>query len=156
MKKLLTASICSAALLALNSFGQTTPPAPAGAGSPTTTAPATATSPATTMPAATAAPGAVQNGTAPVAAPTAPATQPGMPALSPAPGMSPSNAASIAPPAAAAAASPSPSKAPETAGGYPVTGNFIIDNFHKGGPIMWPILIVSIIGMAVVVERIFW
>jgi biopolymer transport protein ExbB len=34
--------------------------------------------------------------------------------------------------------------------------NFLIDNFRKGGPIMWPILIVSIIGLTVVIERIFW
>jgi biopolymer transport protein ExbB len=32
----------------------------------------------------------------------------------------------------------------------------LIDKFHKGGPIMWPILIVSIIGLTVVIERIFW
>jgi biopolymer transport protein ExbB len=36
------------------------------------------------------------------------------------------------------------------------SGNFLIDNFRKGGPIMWPILIVSIIGLTVVIERIFW
>jgi len=34
--------------------------------------------------------------------------------------------------------------------------NIVIDYFLKGGPIMWPILIVSIIGVAVVIERIFW
>jgi biopolymer transport protein ExbB len=32
----------------------------------------------------------------------------------------------------------------------------LIDNFRKGGPIMWPILIVSIVGLTVVIERIFW
>ena len=37
-----------------------------------------------------------------------------------------------------------------------MSGNFLIDNFRKGGPIMWPILIVSIIGVTVVLERIFW
>jgi biopolymer transport protein ExbB len=40
--------------------------------------------------------------------------------------------------------------------GPPLTGNFLIDNFRKGGPIMWPILIVSIIALTVVIERIFW
>ncbi len=35
-------------------------------------------------------------------------------------------------------------------------GNWLIDQFRKGGPIMWPILIVSIIGLTVVIERIFW
>jgi len=34
--------------------------------------------------------------------------------------------------------------------------NFFVDNFHKGGPIMWPILIVSLTALAVVLERIFW
>jgi len=34
--------------------------------------------------------------------------------------------------------------------------NIIIDYFHKGGPIMYPILVVSIIAVAVVGERIFW
>jgi biopolymer transport protein ExbB len=32
----------------------------------------------------------------------------------------------------------------------------LIDKFHKGGPVMWPILIVSIIGLTVVIERCFW
>jgi len=36
------------------------------------------------------------------------------------------------------------------------TGNFLLDNFRKGGPIMWPILAVSITALAVVLERIFW
>jgi biopolymer transport protein ExbB len=34
--------------------------------------------------------------------------------------------------------------------------NFFIDNFKKGGPIMWPILIVSIVALTVVIERCFW
>src|SRR5207248_9873947 len=57
------------------------------------------------------------------------------------------------------AASPSPSAAaPSTATTPQKAGwtNFLIDNFRKGGPIMWPILIVSIIGVAVVLERVFW
>ena len=53
------------------------------------------------------------------------------------------------------AASASPTAATSTHE-VPVTGNFLIDNFRKGGPIMWPILIVSIIGLTVVIERIFW
>jgi biopolymer transport protein ExbB len=32
----------------------------------------------------------------------------------------------------------------------------LIDKFHKGGPVMWPILIVSIIALTVVIERCFW
>src|SRR5437867_4068078 len=60
------------------------------------------------------------------------------------------------------AQSPPPAKAPpaasvaaETTGGV-LGSNWLIDKFHKGGPIMWPILIVSIIGLTVVIERIFW
>jgi len=34
--------------------------------------------------------------------------------------------------------------------------NFFIYNFNHGGPIMWPILVVSIVSLAVVLERIFW
>ncbi|MDQ2867427.1 MAG: MotA/TolQ/ExbB proton channel family protein [Verrucomicrobiota bacterium] len=34
--------------------------------------------------------------------------------------------------------------------------NFLYDKFKAGGPIMWPILIVSIIAVAVVLERVFW
>jgi biopolymer transport protein ExbB len=35
-------------------------------------------------------------------------------------------------------------------------GNPVIDTFHKGGPVMYPILVVSIVAVAVVLERIFW
>jgi len=34
--------------------------------------------------------------------------------------------------------------------------NIVIDYFTKGGPIMWPILIVAIVAVAVVGERAFW
>jgi biopolymer transport protein ExbB len=34
--------------------------------------------------------------------------------------------------------------------------NFLIHNFIAGGPIMWPILILSLIALAVVIERVFW
>ena len=34
--------------------------------------------------------------------------------------------------------------------------NFFIHNFKAGGPIMWPILVVSIVALAVVLERVFW
>ena len=36
------------------------------------------------------------------------------------------------------------------------TGNFIVDNFIKGGPVMWPILVVSLIALTVVLERAVW
>jgi biopolymer transport protein ExbB len=35
-------------------------------------------------------------------------------------------------------------------------GNWLIDKFHKGGPIMWPILVVSIVALTVVLERCIW
>ena len=37
-----------------------------------------------------------------------------------------------------------------------VTGNYFIDKFNQGGPVMWPILIVSIVALTVVIERVFW
>jgi biopolymer transport protein ExbB len=53
-------------------------------------------------------------------------------------------------PAASASASPGAAAAEKS------TGNWLVDKFIKGGPIMWPILIVSIIALTVVIERIFW
>ena len=103
---------------------------------------------------------------APAAAGAAAVTSPGAPAaISPGaptqmgsvpPGQSPAAAA----PAITAALSPaaeSPPPAPEaTPSGGILGSNWLIDKFHKGGPIMWPILIVSIVGLTVVIERIFW
>ena len=37
-----------------------------------------------------------------------------------------------------------------------VTGNYFIDKFNQGGPVMWPILLVSIVALTVVIERVFW
>src|SRR5438270_963076 len=70
--------------------------------------------------------------------------------LSPAPGV-------VTSPAAATAISPSPaaSPTPEQPTGF-LAGNWLIAKFHQGGPVMWPILIVSIIGLTVVIERCFW
>jgi len=53
----------------------------------------------------------------------------------------------------AAAGTPSPSPTPEQSA---FDKNFFVENFRKGGPIMWPILIVSIIALTVVLERTFW
>ncbi len=36
------------------------------------------------------------------------------------------------------------------------TGNAVIDFFIKGGPVMWPILMTSIVAVTVVLERSFW
>jgi biopolymer transport protein ExbB len=84
-------------------------------------------------------------------------TNPAAAAISPAAGMTPVTAAmspatttaSVAP---AASASPAAAAVPESA----FDKNFFVDNFRKGGPIMWPILIVSLTALAVVLERIFW
>ena len=67
-----------------------------------------------------------------------------------APGITPAPVAAA--PAAAPAATANAEKMPTEV----LTGNFFIDNFRKGGPIMWPILAVSITALAVVFERIFW
>src|SRR5438067_9369046 len=103
--------------------------------------------------------------------PGAPATSPaaGAPVNPAAPAQLPPGATAPAPPAGAAApeatftatlrpappASASPSPAAEASGGV-LGSNWLIDKFRKGGPIMWPILIVSIVGLTVVIERIFW
>ena len=118
-------------------------------------------------PPAAGAPAAAGPGAAAATSPGAPAAMsPGAPAaMSPGaptqvgsvpPGQSPAAAA----PAITAALSPaaeSPPPAPEAAPSGGILGsNWLIDKFRKGGPIMWPILIVSIIGLTVVIERIFW
>src|SRR3984893_7038612 len=154
MKTLLTVCL---SLIALTAFAQTRPAAPPP------NAPATAASPA-----------APANAAPPVGNPAAPAV-PGAPppaaGMSPAPanGMSPAGPAGVPPaPGTSVTAtlsgslSPSPGTSPAPGAGAAaapttaVSGNFLIDNFRKGGPIMWPILIVSIIGVTVVLERIFW
>src|SRR6266480_1189497 len=76
------------------------------------------------------------------------ATSPGAPGAMPSPVVSATLSAAASP-----AASPAASVAPPPKTGWT---NFLIDNFQKGGPIMWPILIVSVIAVAVVLERAFW
>jgi biopolymer transport protein ExbB len=60
-------------------------------------------------------------------------------------------------PAAAAATSPAAtiSAAPEKPAGV-LSSNWLIDQFKKGGPVMWPILVVSIVALTVVLERCIW
>jgi biopolymer transport protein ExbB len=114
-----------------------------------------ATSPGVAGVASPAAPGAVASpafGVSPAVG-TSPAigTSPAL-ATSPAvPGTMPSPAVSAT--LTAASPSASPSATPAAKQGWT---NFLLDNFRKGGPIMWPILIVSIIAVAVVLERVFW
>jgi biopolymer transport protein ExbB len=160
MKTLHIASLVSVTL-ALSSFGQPPPPP---ATSPANRAPAapptTATSPATapvTNPAATA------PVTAPVTTPAVPGTTPAVPgatapvtnpmASATVPGMSPATTTTTTTATSpTATASPSPSATPVSE----LDKNFFIHNFKAGGPIMWPILVVSIVALAVVLERVFW
>jgi biopolymer transport protein ExbB len=166
MKTLLATCLCSLAF-ALISLAQSPPPAQAPPAAGTSPAAAARQAPATNVPPGqAAAPGqpAAQQPAAPGQPPGAPG-QPGVPGQPPgAPGQpgvpgavtSPAAPGAESPAAtAAASASPAPSASPETTGGVLGT-NWLIDKFRKGGPIMWPILIVSIIGLTVVIERIFW
>jgi biopolymer transport protein ExbB len=148
MKTLLTTCICTITL-AFTAFGQAPPAPPA----PPPGAPAATIAPA--------APGAPVNPAAQVPPPAAGISPAVAPGISPAaaPGVSPIAPNGVAAsPVATLAASPaaSISPTPSTEHAPTVSGNFLIDNFRKGGPIMWPILIVSIIAVTVVIERIFW
>jgi biopolymer transport protein ExbB len=160
MKTLLTICICS--VIALTAFGQNpqNPPppppaataaAPGAPGAPANAAPANPAGQVPQQPGALpAAPGVAP--AAPGVAPAAPGISPGAPAgAPPAPGST--VGATLTSPAAANA---SPAASPTAEKASAMSGNFLIDNFRKGGPIMWPILIVSIIGVTVVLERIFW
>src|SRR5436190_3188967 len=156
MKTQLIASLCSV-LLALTSFGQTPPPAPPNAppaNRPPGAPPITGMGPAAVNPAIPPAPAASVAGTNPVA----PAST--APGISPVAGMSPSTAAmspatTTTTTTTAATATPTPTPASTESGGV-LDKNFFVDNFKKGGPIMWPILVVSLTALAVVLERIFW
>jgi len=165
MKKTLIVSLCSVTL-ALAAFAQAPSAPPAtnpGAASPadigaspavpaapgTTAAPVTATAPG--------APEAAAPGTTVVpAVPPAPGTAPVTADISPAAATSPAadNSPAAAPSLAGAAkvgpeASPAPSEST-------ASSNFFIRNFKAGGPIMWPILIVSIVSLFVVIDRCIW
>ena len=156
MKKTLIVSLCSVTL-ALAAFAQSPSAPPAtnpGAASPADigASPAVPAAPGTTTaPATTTAPGAPE------------AAAPGttvVPAVPPAPGTTPVTAdtspavtATVVPetsPALEGAAKVTP--APEST----ASSNFFIRNFKAGGPIMWPILIVSIVSLFVVIDRCVW
>jgi biopolymer transport protein ExbB len=152
MKKTLFVSL-SSLTIAVVAFAQvpSAPPATNPAASPADLAASPAAPPAlgaTTAPDATTAPGASEAaapgttaapGTAPVAGASVEAT------IAPAAGTSPAATASAAP-EASPAAPPEPTK----------SSNFFIRNFKAGGPIMWPILIVSIVSLFVVIDRCIW
>lgn len=163
MKTLLTTCLCSLAF-AVISFAQVPPPAqapPATGGTspaaqpPTNPAAAAQQPPATNLPPGQqpppppGEPGAVGQ---PPAGQAPAVGQPGAPGALTSPA-----AADATSPAAAAATSPSPAVAAtaEKTGGV-LSSNWLIDQFRKGGPIMWPILIVSIVGLTVVIERCLW
>jgi biopolymer transport protein ExbB len=113
-------------------------------------------------------PQTVPPGISPVASPGAPtAASPGAPAAvdpaapaqlgSPPPGQPAAPGAAITATLSPAAGAESPAPAAGSpAPGAETASNWLIDNFRKGGYIMWPILIVSIIGLTVVIERVFW
>lgn len=154
MKKTLIVSLCSVTL-ALAAFGQDQAASPATA--PAATAPAdAAASPALGAPpeTTTTAPGAPA--AAAPAATTAPATSPAAPETAPATATSPAAAAASPAAATSPAAAAGPEAVPMPTEKTSASGNFFIDNFRKGGPIMWPILIVSIVALTVVIERCFW
>ena len=80
------------------------------------------------------------------------AGQPGVPGAVISPG-----AVGATSPAAAAATSPVATIAPAAEKPAGVLGsNWLIDQFRKGGPVMWPILVVSIVALTVVLERCIW
>src|SRR5438067_11966735 len=149
MKTLLTLCL---SFLALSAFAQPPqrpaqqPPPPPGP--PAAGAPAQPGAPAQQPPGEPAQPGA------PIQPPAG--VPPGALGLSPAGPVGASPAGAAAPGATVTATlSPAATAAPtpEVSGW---SSNFIIDNFRKGGPIMWPILLVSIVALTVVIERIFW
>jgi biopolymer transport protein ExbB len=160
MKTFLTLCVT---LIAISAFAQQRPAAP-----PPPPPPPPPNAPATAAPvnpagqpnaAAPAQPGA------PIPPPGGPIPPPGAPgaSLAPAQGISPATGGSPMPGTTvtttlspAASASPVASTAPAAETGGVLSSNWLIDKFRKGGPIMWPILIVSIIGLTVVIERIIW
>src|SRR5207245_1339264 len=166
MKTLLTLCL---SFIALSAFaqppqrpGQQPPPpnAPPAAG-----APGQPGAPAQQPPAGgPAQPGAPAPGVPGQPPPGAPGQPPGVPGQPPGVPGQPPGVPGQPPPGAPGASvtatlSPGPSASPTAAAHLyetKVTGNFIIDKFNQGGPVMWPILLVSIVALTVVIERIFW
>ncbi len=142
MKTLLTACLISLAF-ALNSLAQSpAPPRTSPPGAPPVASPG--------------APAAASPGAPAAASPGAPgAVNPAAPAQLP-PGTAPAGGPAAPTASIAATLSPAPAATETPAAGGARASNWLIDNFRKGGPVMWPILIVSIIGLTVVIERIFW
>src|SRR5262245_21966472 len=157
MKTILTTCLCSLAF-ALVSLGQ----APPAAQAPPATGGTSPAAQAPTNPAAAAqqpaAPGQQPPATnlPPGQQPPPPPGEPGAPGQPPAAGQ-PGVPGAATSPAAAAATSPVATIAPAPEKPAGVLGsNWLIDQFRKGGPVMWPILIVSIVALTVVLERCIW
>ena len=156
MKTLLTLCL---SFIALGAFAQPPQQRPGQQPPPPPNQPPPAAAPVNPAPGQ---PAAAQPG-APIQQPGAPA--PGVPGQPPAVGMppgAPGTAPAIgASPGASISATLSPA-----ASGTPapsahlyetkLTGNYFIDKFKQGGPVMWPILLVSIVALTVVIERVFW
>src|SRR5581483_4603877 len=103
------------------------------------------------------APAAAASAQSPVAS-VPPGQQPAAPGATAAVALSPAPVGAQSPVTAAAATSPSPAASPTSeapTGGF-LSGNWLIDKFHRCVPVMWPILIVSIIALTVVIERCIW
>ena len=162
MKTLLTICLSTVAF-AMVSLAQVPPPAQAppatggtspGAQAPTNPAaaaqqpPATNLAPGQQQPPPPGEPGAVGQ---PPAGQAPAVGQPGAPGAVTSPA-----AAGATSPAAAAATSPATTIAPAPEKPGVLSSNWLIDQFRKGGPIMWPILIVSIVALTVVLERCIW
>ena len=142
MKTLLTTIVCSL-VFALVSLAQSPPPAQSPPSVPG-------------MSPGVQAPAAGVPGQSPVAS-VPPGQQPAVPGATAAVALSPAPVGAQSP-VTAAATSPSPAASPTSeapTGGF-LSGNWLIDKFHRGGPVMWPILIVSIIALTVVIERCIW
>jgi biopolymer transport protein ExbB len=162
MKTLLTICLSTVAF-ALVSLAQVPPPAQAppatGGTSPGAQAP--------TNPAAAAQQPAAPGQQAPATnlppgqqPPPPPPGQPGQPPAVGQPGApgamtSPGAVGATSPAAAATSPVASIAPAPEKPAGV-LGSNWLIDQFRKGGPVMWPILIVSIVALTVVLERCIW
>ena len=148
MKTILTLCLT---LIAIPGFAQQrpAPPPPPPPNAPATAAPANpAVQPNAAAPAQ---PGA------PIPPPAAPGASPATQGISPPAGGSPMPGTTVTTTLSpAASASPVASATPAVETGGVLSSNWLIDKFRKGGPIMWPILIVSIIGLTVVIERIIW
>src|SRR5438067_2689201 len=157
MKTLLATCLCTLAFAAI-SLAQTSPSAQAPPAAGTNPAARAPTNPAAAQqaPATNVPPGQAAAPGQPAAQQPAAPGQPGAVGQPAAPGAVTSPApAGAESPAATAAASAPPAASPAAEPGL-LGSNWLIDKFHKGGPVMWPILIVSIIGLTVVIERIFW